>query len=162
MTPLDRALQLRDIVLELVKNAEPVRVAGKDQALAAWERKIGRLRLVYYPASEAHPFYGVNIWLHDPKARGKVLNIEWLDNRVELRAFKRGDWERELEAHAQRQLQGSRAGRPLRFKHSLNTRGRAPAPAARWLLRLLHRAVKTPLRCLRVPFRGRGEARNAL
>jgi hypothetical protein len=39
-----------------------------------------------------HPFYGINIWLHDPKARGKVLNIEWIDNRVLLRGFKRGDW----------------------------------------------------------------------
>jgi hypothetical protein len=96
-------LQLRDIVLDLMKDSEPASVAGAG-APPAWERTIGRLRLVYYPASEAHPFYGVNIWLHDPKARGKVFNIEWIDNRVELRAFKRGDWERELEAHVQRRL----------------------------------------------------------
>jgi len=101
MIPLERALQLRDIVLDLMKSSEPALVADAG-GLPAWERKIGRLRLVHYPASEA--FCGVNIWLHDPKARGKVLNIEWIDNRVELRAFKRGDWERELEAHAQRRL----------------------------------------------------------
>jgi hypothetical protein len=104
MTPFDRALQLRDIVLDLMNSSEPALIAGA-AAPPAWERKVGRLRLVYYAPVAGHPFYGVNIWLHDPKARGKVLNIEWIDNRVELRAFKRGEWERELEAHAQRRMQ---------------------------------------------------------
>jgi hypothetical protein len=104
MTPLERALQLRDIVLDLMKSSEPILGAGA-AAPPAWERKIGRLRLAYYAPVTGHPFYGINIWLHDPKAHGKVLNIEWIDNRVELRAFKRGDWERELEAHARRRPQ---------------------------------------------------------
>src|SRR5262245_52573897 len=93
MTPLERALQLRDIVLDL-KSSELTLVAGA-AAPPAWERKIGRLRLAYYAPVTGHPFYGINIWLHDPKAHGKVLNIEWIDNRVELRVFRRGDWERE-------------------------------------------------------------------
>ena len=84
--------------------SEPIVGAGAATP-PAWERKIGRLRLAYYAPVTGHPFYGINIWLHDPKAQGKVLNIEWIDNCVELRTFKRGDWERELEAHARRRLQ---------------------------------------------------------
>jgi hypothetical protein len=65
------------------------------------QAQTGLLRTGHGPSVLRHQYF----WLHDPKAHGKVLNIEWIDKRVELRAFKRGDWERELEAHARRRMQ---------------------------------------------------------
>jgi hypothetical protein len=61
MTPLQRALQLRDIVLDLMKSSEPILGAGA-AVPPAWERKIGRLRLAYYAPVTGHPFYGINIF----------------------------------------------------------------------------------------------------
>ena len=102
------ALKLRDMALKLVDTRpRDHAIEGSDQAPAQRGCTIGRLRVLSYDPFARHSFHGINVWVLERAARptGKVLNIEWMGNHVELRTFKRGDWERELEAHAQDRLQ---------------------------------------------------------
>ena len=102
------ALKLRDMALKLVDTRpRDLAIEGSDQAPAQRGCTIGRLRVLSYDPFARHSFHGINVWVLERAARptGKVLNIEWMGNHVELRTFKRGDWERELEAHAQDRLQ---------------------------------------------------------
>jgi hypothetical protein len=116
MNKRERAIELRDLALSIVKaRGEWMKTKPGWPNLLAFNN--GDLRIAYRspfqkmpppPSGElirtsmAHGLmplenlpYGLDIW-----ARGKVLNVEWSDGDVNVRSYKAGSWERELETLA--------------------------------------------------------------
>ena len=119
MTKRDRALELRDLALAVLRARgvwQPVRVNdGTIQALTFDDDGLSILHTTPFQRlpqptgvfikylSALHGLdlpqnlpYGLDIW-----RGGKKLNIEWSDSgQVVVVSYKAGDWERELERHA--------------------------------------------------------------
>jgi hypothetical protein len=118
MTKRDRALELRDLALAVLRARgvwQPMRVnEGSIQALTfdddglsilhttPFQRLLQPTGVLKYLAAlhgldprESLP-YGLDVWRD-----GKKLNIEWSDaGQVVVVSYRAGDWERELERHA--------------------------------------------------------------
>jgi hypothetical protein len=114
MTMRERALQLRDIALDIVRQRGSLEPTG-DGGLRLLVFRDGDLGIALRtpfqrppPVPEAMKYwaamtgrhvdlpYGLDVWF--PK---KVLNVEWADDgRAVIVCFRRGEWERRLEALA--------------------------------------------------------------
>ena len=111
---LDAAINIRDAALKKVKNegqfegtnAGPLLVWRGDELEISHHTPFQKfpppdedfLRKCYAAGvdPEINLPYGLDIW----DMKGKVLNIEWdHENRVELRSFKRGEWEDKVLHH---------------------------------------------------------------
>jgi len=119
---LDDALEMRDLIWELMRSRGKVERIGEYGRHLVW-REAGFEALLRTPfqnirellgdvsglPEEALPLpYGLDLWI----PTGKVMNIEW-DVRgagVRLAAFRRGPWEQELKALHQRLLRGRKGG----------------------------------------------------
>ena len=95
---LEEAIRLRDAGLALLQ-----REGKQSQAfggciefeLARPENPYPRLSL----SLSKHPLDGhpmLSVWAMRKDKCGKVLNVEWLGDKVEVVSFRRGEWEAEL------------------------------------------------------------------
>lgn len=104
-TRKERALRLRDAVLEWLRGRPPrFSTFGPIRVLDA---TVGRFDISYRtPFSGRFPSpslaYGLDIWLADA---GKVMNLEWNDDRIEVVGFRGGEWEGELLACLSKECQ---------------------------------------------------------
>ena len=106
MTKRDRAIELRDLALAVVKaRGTMVPPSGKRASVLTFSKD--GLTVFYRTPFQQLPEgntknlpYGLDIW------RGrKVMNIEWADDgRVDVVSYRQGPWERELEALAQKEV----------------------------------------------------------
>jgi hypothetical protein len=96
------AIGLRDAALALLqKNGRPSQAHGGSIVfeLHSPDNPTPRLSLVMLK----HPLDGrlmLSVWAMLKGRHDKVLNIEWLGDKVELVSFRRGEWESELLAMA--------------------------------------------------------------
>lgn len=103
MTKRDRAVELRDLALGVVKARGTMQPPsdGRPSVLAFSKEGLTvfyRTPFQKLPEGNTNLPYGLDIW-----HAGKVLNIEWADHgRVDVISYKRGPWERELEALAEK------------------------------------------------------------
>ena len=115
MNKQERAIELRDLALSVVKaRGAWTKTKPGEPNLLMFDN--GDLRIAYRSPFQKMPPpsgelirtsmalglmpleklpYGLDIW-----ARGKVLNVEWSDGDVNVRSYKAGSWERELETLA--------------------------------------------------------------
>jgi hypothetical protein len=94
---LDVAMQLRDAALSVLQNRgepsnrtgaivfEPHTGLNPELRLSLWLSK--------FPPDQRNT---LSVWATLKGGHAKVLNIEWLGDRVDLISFRRGEWEGEL------------------------------------------------------------------
>lgn len=142
MTRSERAMQMRDAAISIVNACGSWKEARVGEGcLRILSADSGDFRIVYRTPFQKVPrstgsyeaaliaspnAYGLDVWGKD----GKVLNLEWNDDQdIDIRTFKRGDWEQGFLDAAQKQ-------EPLLTRTTLASSDllerRAPLAASTW------------------------------
>jgi hypothetical protein len=92
---LDDAVRLRNAARELLRRKGVREGGGARFNLASPTDPYPRLSLSVCRFSPDGRL-SLSVWAWRGNWYGKVMNIEWLGERIELVSFKRGEWEAEL------------------------------------------------------------------